>query len=60
MEQYSESLNLVDDATKVRTASLFLSDNAMLWWRRKHADKERGLCTIETWDDFKRELKKQF
>ncbi|KAK4258913.1 hypothetical protein QN277_005308 [Acacia crassicarpa] len=60
MERYSESLNLVDDATKVRTASLFLSDNAMLWWRRKHADMERGLCKVETWDDFKRELKKQF
>ncbi|KAK4273516.1 hypothetical protein QN277_021899 [Acacia crassicarpa] len=60
MERYSESLNLVDEATKVRTASLFLSDNAMLWWRRKHADMERGLCKVETWDDFKRELKKQF
>ena len=60
MERYAASLNFVDDATKVCTASLFLTNNAMLWWRRKHANIERGLCTIETWEDFKKELKKQF
>jgi len=49
-----------DNQAKVRAASLFLIDNAMLWWRRKHADMEKDLFTITTWEDFKKELKKQF
>lgn len=36
-------LNLVAETTKLRTASLYLSDTVMLWWRRKHADMERCL-----------------
>ncbi|KAF2282309.1 hypothetical protein GH714_044060 [Hevea brasiliensis] len=32
----------------------------MVWWRRRLLDIERGTCTISTWDDFKKELKKQF
>ncbi|ERN17429.1 hypothetical protein AMTR_s00037p00230460 [Amborella trichopoda] len=45
VERYFEGLNLEDKQVKVRTASLFLTDNAILWWRRKHADMEKGLCT---------------
>ncbi|KAF2325032.1 hypothetical protein GH714_022348 [Hevea brasiliensis] len=41
-------------------APLYLADTAMVWWRRRLLDIERGTCTISTWDDFKRELKKQF
>ena len=26
----------------------------------KVADMEKGICTIETWEDFKREIKRQF
>ncbi|KAL4347716.1 hypothetical protein GQ457_17G007680 [Hibiscus cannabinus] len=32
----------------------------MLWWRRRRHDIEKGTCTISTFDDFKRELKRQF
>lgn len=32
----------------------------MLWWRRRHGDIEKGLCTIQTWEDLKKELKLQF
>lgn len=45
---------------KIKAATSYLLDNAMLWWRRKHADIERGACQIETWEEFKRELKRQF
>ena len=51
---------MTDEATKVRTAILYLTNRATLWWRRRFANIEKGFCTIETWEDFKREIKKQF
>ncbi|KAJ9692901.1 hypothetical protein PVL29_011823 [Vitis rotundifolia] len=60
MERYFEAIALIDEAAKVRTATLYLTDTATLWWRRRFADMEKGTCTIETWEDFKREIKRQF
>ncbi|RVW47773.1 hypothetical protein CK203_091768 [Vitis vinifera] len=60
MERYFEAIALTDEATNVRTATLYLTDNATLWWRRRFADIEKGTCTIDTWDAFKREIKRQF
>ena len=31
MEHYFEAIALTDEATKVRTATLYLTDNATLW-----------------------------
>ncbi|RVW49075.1 hypothetical protein CK203_111710 [Vitis vinifera] len=60
MERYFEVIALTDEATKVRTATLYLTDIATLWWRQRFTDMEKGICTIETWEDFKREIKRQF
>lgn len=60
MEQFFEGCNLVDEAAKVRQASYYLSDVASLWWRRKQADIEKGLYRIDTWEEFRRELKRHF
>ncbi|XP_015941749.1 uncharacterized protein LOC107467224 [Arachis duranensis] len=60
MERYFEGQGVVEEAIKVRTTALYLSDNATLWWRRKCVDMEKGTCNITTWKDFKRELKRQF
>ena len=60
MERYFEAIALVDEAAKVRTATLYLTDNATLWWCRRFLEMEKGTCTIDTWADFKREIKKQF
>lgn len=30
------------------------------WWRRCSQDVKAGIRTVETWDDFKREFKRQF
>ncbi|RVW79093.1 hypothetical protein CK203_048206 [Vitis vinifera] len=49
MEHYFEAIALTNEATKVRTATLYLIDNATLWWRRRFADIEKGTCTIDTW-----------
>ena len=59
MECYFEAIALMDEATKVHTTTLYLIDNATLWWRRRFANIEKGTCTIDTWDAFKREIKRQ-
>ena len=51
---------MTDEATKVRTAILYLIDNATLWWLTNFVEMERKTCTIDTWADFKKEIKKQF
>ena len=43
MERYFEAIGLNDEATKVRTTTLYLIDNATLWWRRKFLEMERGM-----------------
>lgn len=60
MEQDFEAIGLEEEKAKVRAATMYLTDTAMLWWRRRHADIERGTCTIDTWDDFKREIQNLF
>ena len=39
---------------------MYLIDDAKLWWRTKVQDIENGLCTIDLWEDLKRELRDQF
>ena len=60
LERYFDAVGIVDEATKVKSVSLYLSDVATMWWRHRCEDAKRGPCTIDTWDDFVRELKKQF
>ncbi|XP_048228190.1 uncharacterized protein LOC125369504 [Ricinus communis] len=59
LEQYFKALGLIEEAKKVDAAALFLEDTAMLWWRRRSGDIENGICTIDSWGEFKKELKKQ-
>ena len=60
MESYFEHVDMHTETAKIRTAAMYLSDTAMLWWRRKKADMERGACQIDDWEQFKTELKRQF
>ncbi|XP_070007755.1 uncharacterized protein [Nicotiana sylvestris] len=60
LENYFRHGKVRDDEAKINTAVLYLSEIAMLWWRRKMADMDKGLCTISTWDQFKAEFKRQF
>ncbi|KAI3465831.1 hypothetical protein Pfo_022494 [Paulownia fortunei] len=53
-------LNLTDEVSRVRTTTLYLTDTAILWWRRKHTNIERGSYWVDTWEDFKKELKQHF
>lgn len=50
LEQYFEAMGLTDDHSKIRNAPTFLRDAAQLWWQRKYAEKEKGICIINTWE----------
>ena len=50
----------MDEAQKVSNASFSLKDIVLVWWRRRCVDVKRGFDPITTWDEFKRELNRQF
>ncbi|MBA0644481.1 hypothetical protein Goklo_028635 [Gossypium klotzschianum] len=58
MENYFCAKGIVDDVIKVNTASMFLTDIALLWWRGRTTDKSQ--CEIGKWQEFQCELKGQF
>ncbi|XP_059663382.1 uncharacterized protein LOC132309045 [Cornus florida] len=60
MEQYFEATGMTDETIKIRTATHYLTDHAMLWWRKKYGDIGKGTVSIDTWADFTREIKKHF
>ncbi|KAI4334653.1 hypothetical protein L6164_013371 [Bauhinia variegata] len=60
LEQYFEAMGVVDDLARISNALTFFRDAAQLWWQRKHAERERGICVINTWEQFKAELRKHF
>ena len=35
LEQYFGAMGIIDDYAKVQSAALYLTDTAMLWWRRR-------------------------
>ena len=60
VEQYFKPTTACTDDIKVIVASIYLIDDAKLWWRTKVQDIENGLCTIDSWEDLKRELRDKF
>ncbi|KAH7655654.1 hypothetical protein IHE45_18G026400 [Dioscorea alata] len=59
LEQYFKAFSM-DDVKKVYHATLYLTDAMMIWWRRQCSDIERGTLSIYSFEDFKRELNRQF
>ena len=53
-------MGIEDDATKVKTAFMYLTDVALLWWRRRCNDEKRGDTAIRTWEMFQTEFRQQF
>ncbi|CAL5330901.1 unnamed protein product [Camellia sinensis] len=60
MQQYFKAVKADAEETRISMATMYLSGDAKLWWRTKHDEMQRGLCTIETWEQLKHELKLQF
>ena len=60
IEQYFDDMGVRDEASKVGTAPTFLRVAAQLCRRQKHGDMGKGICAINTWAEFQRELCKHF
>ena len=60
LENYFKCSWVRSDENKINIAVLYLSEMAMLWWRRKKSEIGKGTCTIKTWEQFHEEFKKAF
>ena len=60
LERYFDALGVRDDAARINNAPTYLRNSAQLWWRRKYAEREKDRCSIQTWEQFKSELRKHF
>ncbi|KAA0051471.1 uncharacterized protein E5676_scaffold148G00190 [Cucumis melo var. makuwa] len=58
LEQYFKATNKVIEEAKVTLATMYLCEDAKLWWRSRYI--QEGRCTIDTWDVLKKELRSQF
>ena len=59
LESYFVAVGIMDEIQKVSNGSFSLKDIALVWWHRMCNDVKRESDPITTWDEFKRELKKQ-
>ncbi|MBA0664439.1 hypothetical protein Goklo_004437 [Gossypium klotzschianum] len=50
IENYFCAKGIMDDAVKINTVSMFLTNIKFLWWRGRTTDKRQG--EIETWQEF--------
>jgi len=60
IERYFKYLKMDDDESKITTATLLLTDNALMWWRRRSMEIDQGTFTLETWDAFKKDIMLHF
>ncbi|TYJ95701.1 uncharacterized protein E5676_scaffold726G00310 [Cucumis melo var. makuwa] len=60
LEQYFKVTNTVTEEAKVTLATMYLCEDAKLWWRSRYMDIQEGRCTIDTWDVLKKELHSEF
>ncbi|XP_074298778.1 uncharacterized protein LOC141629713 [Silene latifolia] len=60
MERYFHNVLVEAEKMKISTVTLYLTEDAILWWRRRENDIQRDACTIDTWDEFKADFKKYF
>ncbi|KAI5316910.1 hypothetical protein L3X38_036617 [Prunus dulcis] len=55
IERYFKYLKLEDDEPKINTATLFFTDNALMWWHRRSMEIEQeAIAAAESLVDFKK------
>ena len=60
MEQYFKAIELEDERQKVTTATMYLTGDAKVWWRTQWVMIEAGRLSVDTWDELKRCINKQY
>ena len=56
MKQYFKATNTITGEARVTLAIMHLSKDAKLWWRSQYIDIQEGHCTIDTWNNLKKEI----
>ena len=52
LENYFKYNRVRSDENKINTAVLYLTELAILWWKRNETDIKKGTCTLNTWERF--------
>ncbi|KAF3772664.1 hypothetical protein EJ110_NYTH55676 [Nymphaea thermarum] len=60
VEYYLDLQGVMEDDLQVKTAAMLLEGDAVVCWRRKRLDIQKGIYTIDTFDNFQRELRTYF
>ena len=60
IEQYFQAIGITLEEAQLNQATMFLFDNAKVWWRTKYLEVQEGKCQINTWEELKQELKVHF
>ena len=60
MENYFKCMRVRSYVNKINTTVLYLSESAMLWWKRKESYIAKGTCALNTWEQFRVEFNKAF
>ncbi|KAL0373581.1 UNVERIFIED_CONTAM: hypothetical protein Sradi_3273800 [Sesamum radiatum] len=60
IDQYFLAANVVDEARKVSTATMYLTGDAKLWWRTKYAEIQANQVRLDTWDLLREAIRVQF
>ena len=60
MKVYFNAIRFRDDVSKIQVVPLYLEDITTLWWRRRCEDMKKAKYSINTWEEFKADLKRQF
>ncbi len=60
MEQYFKAVGIASEEAQLNRATMYLTDNAKVWWRTKYQEILEGRCMINTWEELKQELKIHF
>ncbi|GMJ08073.1 hypothetical protein HRI_004476500 [Hibiscus trionum] len=60
LEYYFRLSGIDDEDTKVNTASIYLVDSTLLWWRHKCYQYKDETILIKTWKEFQFEFKEHF
>ncbi|TYK19135.1 uncharacterized protein E5676_scaffold522G00590 [Cucumis melo var. makuwa] len=58
--KYFKATNTVTEEVKVTLATMYLCEDAKLWWRSRYMDIQEGRYTIDIWGVLKKELCSQF
>ncbi|KAL0361547.1 UNVERIFIED_CONTAM: hypothetical protein Sradi_3839200 [Sesamum radiatum] len=58
--KYFLAANVEDEARKVSTATMHLTDDAKLWWRTKYAEIQANQVRLDTWALLREAIREQF